>query len=113
MSAFFETRVENLEPKEDRKNSSVAVKKSKDKKSIKKKKQEDLVYCIVESSKDSSMEYRMIKKCCILYGKCSHSTDKCKDLRAMVNKHKQRKKRNFKSYRKSNKKLNALIEKTF
>ena len=31
----------------------------------------------------------------------------------MVNKHKKRKKKNFKSYRKKNMKLNALIEKKF
>ena len=35
MSDFFETRVENLEPKEDKKNSSAAAKKLK--KSIKKR----------------------------------------------------------------------------
>ena len=35
------------------------------------------------------------------------------DLRAMVNKHKQKKKKPFKNYGKSNKELNALIEKKF
>ena len=38
--------------------------------------------------------------------------DTCKDLRAMVNKHKQNKK-NFRNYRKSNKELNALFENKF
>ena len=47
---------------------------------------------------------------CILPEKCSHSTDNCKDLRAMVHKHKQKKKTSFKNYRKSSKELNALIE---
>ena len=35
---------------------------------------------------------------------------KCKDLFAMVNKYKQRKKRNFKSIWKSNKDLNSLMK---
>ena len=35
---------------------------------------------------------RPSKKYCILHGKSSHSTDNCKNLPAMVNKHKQKKK---------------------
>ena len=35
------------------------------------------------------------------------------DLRAMVNKHKQMKKINFRNYGRNNKELNALIEKKF
>ena len=35
------------------------------------------------------------------------------DLCAMVNKHKQKKKKNFRNYRKSNKELNVLIDKKF
>ena len=49
----------------------------------------------------------------MLKGKCSHSTDNCKDRRAMVNKYKQKKKRKFETYRKSNKEPNAIIEKEF
>ena len=33
------------------------------------------------------------KKCCILHGKYSYSTDSCKGLRAMVNKHKQKRRK--------------------
>ena len=47
MTDFFETRVENLEPKEDRKKSSVASKKNK--KSTKKRKREDFNSSVVES----------------------------------------------------------------
>ena len=46
---LFETRVENLEPKEDKKKSSVAFKNSK--KSLKKRKREDSNSNAVESSK--------------------------------------------------------------
>ena len=101
MTNFFETRVEKLEPKEDRKKSSVASKKSK--KSIKKRKRDDSNPSVVESSKISTEARRPIKKYYILHCKCSHSTDNCKDLRAMVNKHKQKKKKPFKNYGKSNK----------
>ena len=48
MTDFFETRVENLEPKEDKKKSSVAAKKSK--KSLKKRKLEDSNSSVVDSS---------------------------------------------------------------
>ena len=57
MTDFFDTRVENLEPKEEKKKSFAAAKKSKDKKNLKKHKQEDSDSSIVESSKDSSVDY--------------------------------------------------------
>ena len=109
MADLFETRVENLEPKEDRKKSSAVSKKSK--KSHKKRKKEDTNSGVVESSKESTETRRPIRQYWILHGKCSHSTDNYKDLRAMVNKHKQKKKKTFKNYVRSNKELNALIEK--
>ena len=68
MTDFFETRLENLEPKE----SSVATRKSKDKKSTKKRKQADSNSSIVESIKEFSVEPKTVKKYCILNGKCSH-----------------------------------------
>ena len=112
-SNFFETRVVNLEPKEEKNKSSAGTKKS-NKKSLKKKKQEDSDSCVVESSEESTEACRPSKKYCILQSKCSHSTDSCRDLCAMVNKHKQKKKKkNFRNYGKSNKELNALIEKRF
>ena len=46
--------------------------------------------------------------CCILHKKYNYTTDKCKDLKAVLNKHQQK---NFKSYGKSNKELDAVIEK--
>ena len=109
MTGFFETRVENLEQKEDKKKSSVASKKNK--KFHIKRKMEDSDPSVVESSEESTKVHRPTRKYCILRGKCSHLTDNCKDLRAMINKYKQKKKKPFKKYGKSNKELNALIEK--
>ena len=86
MTDFFETKVENLEPKEDKKKSSVASKKSR--KSPKKRKREDSDSSVVEPSKELTEALRPVRKYCILHGKCSHSTDNCKDLRTMINKHK-------------------------
>ena len=111
MTGLFETRVENLEPKENRKKFFVASKKSR--KALKIRKREDSDSSVVESSEEGNKAHRPTRKYCILHGKCSHFTDNCKDLRAMVVKHKQKKKKKFKNYGKSNKELNALIEKKF
>ena len=100
MSDFFETRVENLEPKEDRKKSSSASKKPR--KALKKRKREDSDSSVVESSDESTEARCTVRKYCILHGKCSHSTYNYKDLRAMVNKHKQKKKKPFKNHGKNN-----------
>ena len=85
MNVFFETRGEKLEPKEDKKKSSSAVMKSREKKSSKKREREDSNSSVVESSDNSSVQHRTTKKYCILYGKCSHFTDKCQNLRIMLN----------------------------
>ena len=82
------TRVENLEPKEDKKKSSVAAKKAK--KSHRKMKREDSDSSVVGTSKESTKAHRPIRKHYILHGKCSHSTENCKDLHDKVNKHKQK-----------------------
>ena len=82
---FFETRVENLEPKEDRKKSSTASNLSE--KKLKKRKGEDSDSSVVASSEESTKTRRLTRKYCILHGKCSHSTDNCNDLRAMVKNH--------------------------
>ena len=110
MTDLFEIRVKNLKPKEDKKKSSVAAKKSH--KKAKKKKREDSDSSIVEPSEESTEARCPSKKYRVLHGKCSYFTDSCKDLRAMVNKHKQKKKK-IRNYRKSNKEFNALIEKKF
>ena len=53
MTDFFETRVENLEPKEEKNKSSAAATKSKDTKSTKKGKRKTLTpVLLVESSED-------------------------------------------------------------
>ena len=109
MTGFFETRVENLESKEDKKKSSAASKKSK--KSTKKRKRNNLDSSVVESSEEFTEAGRPSKKYCILHRKYTYSKDNCKDLRAMVNKHTQRKKKSFMSHEKSNKELSALTEK--
>ena len=109
MTDFFETRVENLEPKKDKKKSSAAAKKSL--KKAKRRKREDSDSSVVESSEESAEAHHPIRIYCILHGKCSHFTDNCKVLRAMVNKIKQKMKKNSRTYGRSNKELNALIEK--
>ena len=73
---FFETRVESVEPKGKKEKYSAIAKRVKDEKSTKKRKQEDSNSRVVGSSKDSSVEYRKIKKYCTLHRKCSHTTDK-------------------------------------
>ena len=78
MTDFFETRVENLEPKEHKEKSSAAAKKSK--KFTKKRKREDSDSSVVESSEESTEARHPSKKYSILRGKCSHSTDSYKNL---------------------------------
>ena len=78
------------------------------KKFLKKRKREDSNYSVIESSEES-IKARQPRN---MYFS-SHSTDSSKDLRAMVNNHKQKKKNNFRSYGEKNKERNALIEKKF
>ena len=65
MTDFFETRVENLEPKEEKKISSAAAERS-NKKSLKKRKQEDSCSSVVESSEESTVKLRPKMKFCII-----------------------------------------------
>ena len=58
---LFETRVENLEPKEEKKKSSAAAMKS-HKKSSKKFKHKDSDSSVVESNEESSIEHRPNRK---------------------------------------------------
>ena len=61
MTDFFETRAENLKPKEDKKKCSATAKKPKNKKSTKKKKLVDSDSSVVKSSEDqprSTVFYR-------------------------------------------------------
>ena len=82
MTAFFDTSVENLERKEEKKIYSAAANKAK--KSTKERKREDSDSSVIEPSKESTEACHLSKNYCILHGKCSHSTDTCKDLCAMV-----------------------------
>ena len=91
MTDFFVTRIENLEPKEDKKKYSVAVRKKKDKKALHKRKWADSKSRVEESREDSSIEHRHSKKVCIQNRSYSHSTDTCKDLQVMINKYRHRK----------------------
>ena len=77
MTDFFETRVENLEPKEDKRKSSAAAEKLK--KSYKKRKREDSDSSVIESSEESIEARRPNNNYCILHRKCSHSTDNTKN----------------------------------
>ena len=97
MTDFYETRVKNLERKVDKKKASSAFKKSK--KSHKKRKKEDSDYSVVESSKESIEIRRPSKKCYILHGKSSHSSIS------------RRKRKKFRNFKRSNKELNAIVEK--
>ena len=90
MTDFFETRVKNLEPKADKKSSAAS---KKPKKSHKKRKRENSNSSVVESSKESTEGCHPSKKYWILHRKCSHATNNCKDLHAIVNKHKQKRRR--------------------
>ena len=56
------------------------------------RKRNDSDSSVVESSKESSEELQSVEKYCILDGKCSHATNKCKNPKALPNKHKKRKK---------------------
>ena len=66
MTDFFETGVENLEPKEDKKKYSAAAKKS-----TKKRKQADSNSSVVELGKESPVEHRPNRKFYILHKICS------------------------------------------
>ena len=55
MTDVFETRVENLEPKEDKKISSAATKKKKDQKFLNKPKKFNSDSIVIESSEESSV----------------------------------------------------------
>ena len=61
MTDFFETRVENLKPKEAKNKSSGASKKSEDMKSTKKCKRVDSDSSVLESSKQSVVEHRQVR----------------------------------------------------
>ena len=74
---------------------------------------DDFGSSVKESSEESTVESRPNKKSIILHSKYSHSTYSCNDLHDMVNKNEQKKKKSFKTYRKSNKELNVQIEKSF
>ena len=73
---FFETRVENLGAKEDKKKSSAVAEKSL--KKTKKRKREAFESSIIESSEESTTKLAV-------HGKCSHSTDYCKGLGTIFN----------------------------
>ena len=83
ISHFFKIKVEKLKRRKEK--SLVASKKSL--KKIKKRPREDSNSSVVESSEKCTEARHPSKKYCILHDKCSHSTDSCIDLRAMINKH--------------------------
>ena len=93
MGDFFETKVENLERKEQKKNLQQPPR-NPARKVSRIAKQKDSNSSVVESSKESTEARSPSKKHCISNVKCSHSIDSCEDLRAMINKYKQKKKKN-------------------
>ena len=83
----IETRVENLEPKEDRKKSTVASKKNK--KAHKKRKREDSNSSVVESSKESTVANTVFyTKMQSFYRQLQRST--CNGKKAQAEKEQQR-----------------------
>ena len=81
-----------------KKKSSAAAKKTKDLKRLKKYNREDSDSSVGEAIEEFTMERRSSKKCSSLHEKYNLSTDKCNNLRSMINKHKQKLKENFKHY---------------
>ena len=69
MTNIFKSRVEILEPKEDKWKSSAAAKKSTDKKVAKKQRRVDSNSNVIESSEELSVEHRLVKKLCAKYMK--------------------------------------------
>ena len=94
-----------MELKKEKKIPYADAKKLKDKKVIKKRKWKVSNSSVIESSGESSVEHQQNKTFGI--SKCSHFMDNCKDLRAMIKKQNQKTKKSYKSYRESNKELNA------
>ena len=96
MIDFFETRVENLNPKEDSASS---------KKKIKERKSNWRIWDVsesnvVDSSEESSVDYQSVgRKYYVLHGKCNQITNNSKDLKSMDRKPK-KKKKNFQTYTK-------------
>ena len=107
MIDFFESRVENFKPKEDKKNLQQLPRNPL--KNLKERKREDFDSSGVECSKESTEALRPSKKNFMLHGKCRYSEDNSKDLLARSTST-NKKKTNLRSYRKSN---NELIEKKF
>ena len=101
MTDFFDTRVENLEPKEEKKNFQQLPRNTGN--PTRKGKGEDSYFSVIESSKELTKARRPNKKYCILHGKCSYSTDNCKDLRTMISKHKQKTKKNLETMERATK----------
>ena len=112
MTDFFETRVENLELRKDKKKSSASYKKKREKKYNKKTNWDDSKSSVVEFNEEILVEHRPIEKYCTIYWKCSHGTDKCKNLKTLKNKQKKYSK-SIKPYPQGKRDLNALIEKKF
>ena len=95
MSDLFETRVENLEPKEDKKNFQQLPRNPRIRSPPKKRKRVGFDVRVVKLSGESSLEHRPVRMYCILYWKCRLTTDNCKNLCAMVDKHKKEEKEMF------------------
>ena len=68
MTDFFETRVENIKPRED-KTILFSFQKKERQEIPQKKKKNDSDSSVIESSEESSFECRPFKMYCILHGK--------------------------------------------
>ena len=111
MSGFFETRVENLGTPAP----PTAVK-SLNKKNKKKNNKKRKAVFYEDSDEGCSEEEKPAKKkkFCQYHGKCSHSTDECTTIKALIKKNKSYKSKGFKKGSEkmhTKHKVNALIEK--
>ena len=92
MTNFFEPKVENLEPKLDKKKSpDSSRKKTNEERFNKKRKWKDSDSSIVEFCTESSLSFKpVVRKYYVLNGIRNHIADNYKDLKSMVNKHKKK-----------------------
>ena len=91
MTDFFETRVENLEHKQEKKNLQQLPRNQRKNLSRIGNEKFSTPSNVVESNEESSVKHKPVRKYCVLHEKRSQSSYKCEDRRTMVNKHKHKK----------------------
>ena len=103
MTEFYETRVENLERFDSKKDSN------KDKKNKANKKRKHSNNNVSDAKKFQETESG--KKYCHYHGTCGHSTLKCTLVKSLVEKEKLKKQRSSKERQYTKHRVNILVEK--